>query len=179
MSDNENDDDAMFTALRNQDRLLRVAAKDLRLANTKVATPEAELEAASSKLACALDDLALAKEASIVADEIECTDCQVLARELTDLRSKHASNVDVLFSTTAVLEEFKARPTLLAKCDACPTLRKELEETRAALRKYEKTVSPISVDCTKCRDFGDRLDELLIEKVQLEDENTNVRTILT
>jgi len=75
VSNNENDDDAMFTALRNQDRLLRVAAKDLRLANAKVATPEAELEAASSKLACALDDLALAKEASIVADEIECTDC--------------------------------------------------------------------------------------------------------
>ncbi|WVZ89992.1 hypothetical protein U9M48_036332 [Paspalum notatum var. saurae] len=32
-----------------------------------------------------------------------------------------------------------ARPTLLAKCDACPTLRKELEEVRAALRKSEKT----------------------------------------
>ncbi|WVZ84128.1 hypothetical protein U9M48_031189, partial [Paspalum notatum var. saurae] len=36
VSDDENDEEAMFTALKNQDRLLRVAAKDLRLANAKL-----------------------------------------------------------------------------------------------------------------------------------------------
>ncbi|WVZ51324.1 hypothetical protein U9M48_002478 [Paspalum notatum var. saurae] len=168
------DDEAMFTVLRNQDRLLRVAAKDHRLANAKVATLKAELETLKSKLDCPLNDLSIAKEACVIANEIECTDCQVLANELSDLRSKHATNVDLLFSTTAALEELKARPTLLGACAVCLTIRKELEEVRAALRKSEKITSPVSVDCSKCKDLGDMLDELTIEKVQLEDENTDI-----
>ncbi|WVZ84715.1 hypothetical protein U9M48_031709 [Paspalum notatum var. saurae] len=179
VSDDENEEDAMFVALKNQDHLLRVAAKDLRATNAKVATLEAELETLKSKLDCALNDLSVAKEACAAANEIECTDCQVRAIEIANLCAKHASNVDLLHSTTAALEELKARPTLLAKCDACPTLRKKLEETRAALRKSEKTASPTSVACSKCKDLGDLLDVLAIQKVQLKDENTYVRTILS
>ena len=48
-----------------------------------------------------------------------------------------------------------------------------------ALRKSKKTASPISVACSKCKDLGDLLNALAIEKVQLEDENTYVRTILS
>ena len=70
---------------------------------------------------------------------IERIDCQVLATELSNLRSKNASNVDLLFSTTIALEELKSCPTLLGAFAICPTLTKELDETRVSLKKSEKT----------------------------------------
>ena len=73
-----------------------------------------------------------------------------------------------------------SRPILLGACTVCPTLRLELEEKNITIRSLEKDVAPRppTVDCLVCPGLIGDMDDLMVEKTNLENENTNLRAIL-
>ena len=83
-------------------------------------------------------------------EEDECSQCIGLMSDLSVLRSKYDESLLKLEEGKKALDELKSRPTLLGACKECPTLREELKEKSAALRKLEKSVvtSSCSADCT-------------------------------
>ena len=69
---------------------------------------------------------------------------------------------------------------LLGACTACPTLRKELEETRSKLSALVKAkAASLPVDCNVCPALLVDLDELRAGKTKVEEENTHLREILS
>ena len=79
------------------------------------------------------------------------------------------------------LEELRARPALLGACKLCPTLRSELEEKNALIKSFGKTKvieSSPPIDCFVCPGLISDLDNLAVEKANLENENTYLRAIL-
>ena len=87
---------------------------------------------------------------------------------LASLQSKFATVV-------CELEELRSRPALLGACKLCPTLRLELEEKNALIKSFGKTkfveYSP-PIDCSVCPGLIADLDNLAVEKANLENENT-------
>ena len=73
-----------------------------------------------------------------------------------------------------------SRPILLGACTVCPTLRLELEEKNITIRSLEKDVAPRppTVDCLIFPGLIGDMDDLTVEKTNLENENTNLRAIL-
>ena len=70
---------------------------------------------------------------------------------------------------------------MLGACTVCPTLRLELEEKNITIRSLEKDVAPRppTVDCLVCPGLIGDMDDLTVEKTNLENENTNLRAILS
>ena len=73
-----------------------------------------------------------------------------------------------------------SRPILLGACIVCPMLRLELEEKNITIRSLEKDVAPRppTVDCLIFPGLIGDMDDLTVEKTNLENENTNLRAIL-
>ena len=80
------------------------------------------------------------------------------------------------------LEELRSRPILLGACKLCPTLRSELDGKNALIKSLGKTkvvesIPPI--DCHVCPSLISDLDDLAVEKANLENENIYLRAILS
>ena len=122
----------------------------------------------SHELAKAKHELELVKYAPIVSDVLECNECPIFKSDLASLQSKFATAV-------CELEEMKSRPVLLGACKLCPTLRSELDEKNALIKSLGKTKieesSPPNV-CLVCPSLISDLDDLAVEKANLENENT-------
>ena len=76
----------------------------------------------------------------------------------------------------------KSRPVLLGACKVCPTLRSELDEKNALIKSFGKTKvieSSPPIDCSVCPGLISDLDNLAVEKANLENENTYLRAILS
>ena len=102
-------------------------------------------------------------------------ECHTFKSNLTSLQSKFATVV-------CELEEIKSRPVLLGACKLCPTLRSELDEKNALIKSLGKTKvveSSPSIDCSVCPVLISDLNNLAVEKANLENENTYLRAILS
>ena len=80
------------------------------------------------------------------------------------------------------LEELRSRPVLLGACKLCPTLRSELDEKNALIKSLWRTKVAESrphIDCHVCPGLISDLDNLAVEKSNLENENTYLRVILS
>ena len=80
------------------------------------------------------------------------------------------------------LEELRSRPVLLGACKFCPTLRSKLDEKNALIKSLGKTKvveSRPPIDCLVCPGLISDLDDLAVEKANLENENTYLRAILS
>ena len=122
----------------------------------------------SHELAKAKHELELAKDAPIVSDVLECDECSIFKSDLASLQSKFAAVV-------CELEELRSRPVLLGACKLCPTLRSELDEKNALIKSLGKTkVGEFSppIDCHVCPGLISDLDNLAVEKSNMENENT-------
>src|SRR6185437_6992418 len=142
------------------------------VANLDVA--KTSLSDVSHELAKAKHEFELVKDAPIVSDVLECVECPIFKSDLASLQSKFATVV-------CELEELRSRPALLGACKLCPTLRSELEEKNALIKSFGKTKvgeSSPPIDCHVCPDLISYLDNLAVEKTNLENENTYLRAIL-
>jgi hypothetical protein len=106
---------------------------------------------------------------------IDCKECSIFKSDLVALQSKFAAVV-------CELEELKSRPVLLGACKVCPPLRLELEEKNALVKslgksKVEECSPPI--DCLVCPGLIADMNDLSVEKANLENENTYLRAILS
>ena len=129
----------------------------------------------SHELAKAKHELELVKYAPIVSDMLECDECPIFKSDLASLQSKFAT-------VMCELEEMKSRPVLLGICKLCPTLRSELDEKNTLIKSFGKTKvieSSPSIDCSVCPGLISDLDNLVVEKVNLENEYTYLRAILS
>ena len=129
----------------------------------------------SHELAKAKHELELVKDAPIVSDVLECDECPIFKSDLASLQSKFATVV-------CELEELRSRPVLLGACKLCPTLRSELDEKNALIKSFGKTKvgeSSPPIDCHVCPGLISDLDNLAVEKANLENENTYLRAILS
>src|SRR6185503_10781223 len=129
----------------------------------------------SHELAKAKHDLELVKDTLIVSDVLECDECPIFKSDLAALQSKFATIV-------CELEELKSRPVLLGACKICPTLRSELDEKNALIKSFGKSKvveSSPPVDCLVCLGLISDLDNLAVEKANMENENTYLRAILS
>jgi len=151
-----------------------------------------ELKAELGKLQSKLDEPTLS-------GELECESCPCLARELAVLKEKFEGQL-------MELEELRARPTLLGACMVCPTLRGELEQLRAdfevlsaptntcencltlrmqlvdrdaTIRKLEKAVVVPSLDCDTCAAQTVILEDLREEMLSLQNDNNRLREVLS
>ena len=149
------------------------AKHDENVANLDVA--KISLADVSHELARAKHELELANDAPIVSDVLECDECSIFKSDLASLQSKFAAVV-------CELEELRSRPVLLGACKLCPTLRSELDEKNALIKSLGKTKveesSPPN-DCLVCPGLISDLDDLAVEKANLENENTYLRAILS
>ena len=105
---------------------------------------------------------------------LECDECPIFKADLASLQSKFATVV-------CELEELRSRPVLLGACKLCPTLRSELDEKNALVKSLGKTKvveSSPPIDCSVCPGLISDLDNLAVEKANLENENTYLRVIL-
>ena len=150
-----------FVALR--------AKHDENVANLDVS--KTSLADVSHELAKAKHELELAKDAPIVSDVLECDECSIFKSDLASLQSKFATVV-------CELEELRSRPVLLGACKLCPTLRSELDE-KNALGKTKVGESSPPIDCHVCPGLISDLDNLAVEKANLENENTYLSAILS
>ena len=106
---------------------------------------------------------------------LECDECPIFKSDLASLQSKFATVV-------CELEELRSRSALLGACKFCPTLRLELEEKNALIKSFGKTKiieSSLPIDCSVCPGLISDLDNLAVEKANLENENTYLRAILS
>jgi hypothetical protein len=129
----------------------------------------------SHELTKAKHELELVKDAPIVSDVLECDECPIFKSDLASLQSKFATVV-------CELEEMKSRPVLLGACKLCPTLRSELDEKNALVKSLGRTKvveSSPPIDCSVCTGLIFDLDNLAVEKANLENENTYLRAILS
>ena len=129
----------------------------------------------SHELAKAKHELELIKVAPIVSDVLECDECPIFKSDLASLQSKFATIV-------CELEELRSRPVLLGTCKLYPTLRSELEEKNSLIKSFGNTKvieSSPPIDCSICPGLISDLDNLAVEKANLENENTYLRTILS
>ena len=95
--------------------------------------------------------------------------------DLATLQSKFATIV-------CELEELRSRPVLLGACKLCLMLRSELDEKNALVKSLGKTKvmeSSPPIDCSVCPGLISDLDNLAVEKANLENENTYLRAILS
>ena len=103
----------------------------------------------------------------------ECDECPIFKSDLASLQSKFATVV-------CEIEEMKSRPVLLGACKLCPTLRSELDEKNALIKSLGKVgESSPPIDCHVCPGLISDLDNLAVEKSNLENENTYLRVILS
>jgi len=112
--------DKLNAALANQDKLLRLAAR--------------ERKEYMAKLEVALKELEIAKSAPIVSDEIECDTCATHMSNFANLHTKYATLLDEL-------DEVKARPMLLGACKLCLGLQSELAEKNKKISVLEMASS--------------------------------------
>ena len=106
---------------------------------------------------------------------LECDECPIFKSDLASLQSKFATVV-------CELEEMKSRPVLLGACKPCPTLWSELDEKNALIKSLGRTKvveSNPPIDCSICPGLISDLDNLAVEKANLENENTYLRVILS
>ena len=148
------------------------AKHDENVANLDVA--KISLADVSHELARAKHELELAKDAPIISDVLECDECSIFKSDLASLQSKFATVV-------CELEELRSRPVLLSTYKLCPTLRSELDEKNVLIKSLGKTKvveSSPPIDCLVCPGLISDLDDLAVEKANLENENTYLRAIL-
>ena len=129
----------------------------------------------SHELAKTKHELELAKDTPIFSDVLECDECSIFKSDLVSLQSKFATVV-------CELEELMSRPDLLGACKLCPTLRSELDEKNALIKSLGKTKvmeSSPPIDYHVCPGLISDLDNLAVEKANLENENTYLRAILS
>jgi len=149
------------------------AKHDENIVNLDVA--KTSLSDVSHELAKAKYELELVKDAPIVSDVLECDECPIFKSDLAALQSKFATVV-------CELEEMKSRPVLLDACKLCPTLRSKLDEKNALIKSLGKTKvveSSSPIDCHVCPGLISDLDNLVVEKANLKNENTYLRVILS
>ena len=149
------------------------AKHDENVANLDVA--KTSLADVSHELAKAKHELKLVKDAPIVSDVLECDECPIFKADLASLQSKFATVV-------CELEELRSRPVLLGACKLCPTLRSELDEKNTLVKSLGKTKvveSSPPIDCSVCPGLISDLDNLAVEKANLENENIYLRAILS
>ncbi|WVZ76688.1 hypothetical protein U9M48_024641 [Paspalum notatum var. saurae] len=150
-----------------------------------------ELKVELGKLQSKLDEPTLS-------GELECESCPCLAKELAVLKEKFEGQF-------MELEELRARPTLLGACIVCPTLRGELEQLRAdfevlsaptdtcencltlrmqlvdrdaTIRKLEKAAMVPSLDYDTCATQTVVLEDLREEVLSLQNDNNRLREVL-
>jgi len=167
-------EDVCAGCISHMNDLVALRAKhDENVANFDVA--KISLADVSHELARAKHELELAKDAPIVSDVLECDECSIFKSDLASLQSKFATVV-------CELDELRSRPVLLGACKLCPTLRSELDGKNALIKSLGKTKveesSPPN-DCLVCPGLISDLDDLAVEKANLENENTYLRAILS
>ena len=140
------------------------AKHDENVANLDVA--KISLADVSHELARAKYELELTKDAPIVSDVLECDECSIFKSDLASLQSKFSNIV-------CELEELRSRPVLLGVCKLCPMLRSELDEKNTLIKSLGKTKvveSSPPIDCLVCPGLISDLDDLAVEKANLENE---------
>jgi hypothetical protein len=83
----------------------------------------------------------------------DCDFCLVVMEHLAKLRNVHAQVASQLESTICVLDELKARPSLLGTCMECPNLKLELDTRYLNVKKLETKLlekSHASVTSSPC-----------------------------
>jgi hypothetical protein len=119
------------------------------------------------------------KSAPIVTNEPECTDCSTFLGELTVLKEKYVSKVEVLDVLRVELDEMKSRPSLLGACTSYPVLHEQLDVSLAYARSLEAQLkSPIPTICSTCEVNAVKNMELAHYVDRLQDENDELRKLM-
>jgi hypothetical protein len=126
------------------------------------------------KLEIALKELEEAKKlAVVVSDEVECDECAVHMSNLTDFQSKYVALLDEN-------NELKSRSGLLGACKSCSGLQSELTEKVARISLLEKASSDsTTARCACCEGLELEIDSCRHDKMRIEEDNTNLRSILS
>ncbi|MGZ7907529.1 hypothetical protein, partial [Haemophilus sp. SZY H53] len=150
----------LTAALLSQDKLLRRAARERKEFRQKWEDTVKELESVKSTV--------------VVTEEDECEMCTTHMTDLLTLRGKYAALV-------GEVDELKARPSLLGACKSCAGLQSELAEKNAKIVSLEKASSDSTCvsRCTLCEGLEMEIANVKHDKMQTEEENTYLRTILS
>ena len=145
--------DALRDALLSQDKLLKRAAR--------------ERKEYKEKLEQALKDSELARSSVTVTEETECDTCAIHMSSLVTLQNKYGTLLDEH-------DELKARSILLGACKSC-------SEKNAKISALEKASSDSTAvaRCALCESLELELESCKHDKMRSEEENTNLRTILS
>ena len=100
--------------------------------------------------------------------------CTTHMTDLLTLRGKYAALV-------GEVDELKARPSLLGACKTCPVLQSELAEKNAKIVSLEEANSGSTcvAKCALCEGLEMEIANVKHGKMQTEEENTYLRTILS
>ncbi|MEY8874858.1 hypothetical protein, partial [Haemophilus sp. SZY H52] len=150
----------LTAALLSQDKLLRRAARERKEFRQKWEDTVKELEFARSTV--------------VVSEEAECESCTAHMTDLLTLRGKYAALV-------GEVDELRARPQLLGACKSCAGLQSELAEKNAKIVSLEKASSDSTCvsRCALCEGLEMEIANVKHDKMQTEEENTYLRTILS
>jgi hypothetical protein len=146
-------------ALINQDKLLKRAVRESNDFKAKLETTLRELE--------------FAKAIVVVSDETKCEACAIHMANLSNLQTKYASLLDKN-------DELKSRLVLLGACKFCSGLQSKLVEKNSRIFALEKASPDSTVArCARYEGLELEIESYRQDKMRIEEDNTNLRPILS
>ena len=109
----------------------------------------------------------------VVFGEVECDECSIHISNLASWRSEYASLLDEN-------DELKSRSSLLGACKSCSGLQSELTGKVARISLLEKARSDrTTAKYARCEDLKLEIESCRHDKMRIEEDNTNLRSILS